>query len=58
MPFPAPATLTLRRRATHNRLFDQMADLKSSVRNSLCDFQTVHSKLLTRINGRSKKAKA
>lgn len=47
----------LRRRATHNRLFDEIADLKSSVRNSLRYFQTVRSKLLTLINGRSKKTK-
>jgi transposase len=31
----------LRRRATHNRLFDTIADLKRSIRNSLCYFQTV-----------------
>ena len=46
----------LRRRATHNRLFDAIADLKSSVRNSLRYFQTARSKLLTMINGRPKKA--
>jgi transposase len=45
----------LRRRATHNRLFDAIADLKSSVRNSLRYFQTVKSRLLTMINGRPKK---
>jgi hypothetical protein len=45
----------LRRRATHNRLFDEIADLKSSVRNSLRYFQTVKSRLLTLINGRPKK---
>jgi transposase len=32
---------SLRRRATHNRLFDRLADLRRSVRNSLCYFQTV-----------------
>ena len=47
----------LRRRATHNRLFDTIADLKSSVRNSLRYFQTVKSRLLTLINGRPKKHK-
>jgi len=31
----------LRRRATHNRLFDTLADLKASIRASLCYFQTV-----------------
>jgi transposase len=46
----------LRRRATHNRLFDTIADLKSSVRNSLRYFQTVKSRLLTMINGRPKKS--
>ena len=46
----------LRRRATHNRLFDTIADLKGSVRNSLRYFQTVRVKLLTLINGRLKKA--
>jgi transposase len=44
----------LRRRATHNRLFDAIGDLKSSVRNSLRYFQTVKSRLLTMINGRTK----
>jgi hypothetical protein len=47
----------LRRRATHNRLFDAIADLKSSVRNSLRYFQTVRSRLLTMINGRPGKPK-
>jgi transposase len=35
----------LRRRATHNRLFDRLADLKRSVRNSLCYFQTVRGRV-------------
>ncbi len=30
----------LRRRATHNRLFDTLADLKTSIRASLCYYQT------------------
>jgi transposase len=46
----------LRRRATHNRLFDTIADLKRSIRNSLCYFQTVRQKLLTLINGRPRKS--
>ena len=46
----------LRRRATHNRLFDTIADMKGSVRNSLRYFQTVRGKLLTLINGRPKKS--
>ncbi len=48
---------TLRRRAAHNRLFDTIADLKSSVRNSLRYFQTVRGRLLTLINGRLRKQK-
>ena len=35
----------LRRRATHNRLFETLADLKRSVRNSLCYFQTVRQRI-------------
>src|SRR4051812_40233656 len=46
----------LRRRATHNRLFDTIADLKESVRNSQRYFQTVRQRLLTLINGRPKKS--
>ena len=46
----------LRRRATHNRLFDAIADLKESVRASLCYFQTLREKVLTLINGRRKKS--
>jgi transposase len=46
----------LRRRATHNRLFDAIADLKESVRNSLRYFQTVRQRLITLINGRPKKS--
>lgn len=46
----------LRRRATHNRLFDVISDLKSSVRNSLRYFQTVRHRVLTMINGRPKRA--
>ena len=33
----------LRRRATHNRLFDALADLRKSIRSSLSYFQTMHS---------------
>jgi hypothetical protein len=46
----------LRRRATHNRLFDTLADLKVSVRNSLRYFQTVRSKVETLLTGRPRKA--
>ena len=35
----------LRRRATHNRLFDSLADLKRSLRASLCYFQTMRHKV-------------
>jgi transposase len=35
----------LRRRATHNRLFDRLEDLGRSVRNSLCYFQTVRGRV-------------
>ena len=46
----------LRRRATHNRLFDTIADLKKSVRASLSYFQTVRQRVLTLIHGRCKKS--
>jgi transposase len=39
----------LRRRATHNRLFDTLADLKRSLRASLCYFQTVRQRIQTLI---------
>jgi transposase len=35
----------LRRRATHNRLFESLAGLKTSIRASLCYFQTVRGKV-------------
>ena len=37
----------LRRRATHNRLFDTLADLKTSIRNSLGYFQTARTRIKT-----------
>jgi hypothetical protein len=40
---------TLRRWATHNRLFDTIADLKASVRSNLRYLSTVRSRLLTLI---------
>ena len=46
----------LRRRATHNRLFDTIADLKRSVRASLSYFQTARQRILTLIKGRRKKS--
>jgi transposase len=45
----------LRRRATHNRLFDTLADLKTSLRASLGYFQTVRSKVKSIIHGRPKR---
>jgi transposase len=45
----------LRRRATHNRLFDSPADLKRSLRNSLCYFQTVRARIRSLLAGRSKR---
>jgi len=45
----------LRRRATHNRLFDSLADLKVSLRNSLCYFQTMHGRVQSLLNGRKKR---
>ncbi len=47
----------LRRRATHNRLFETLAELKASVRNSLRYFQTVRSRVQQLINGRPRKAR-
>lgn len=41
----------LRRRATHNRLFDAPADLKRSVRNSLCYFQTMRGRVASLVSG-------
>jgi transposase len=35
----------LRRRATHNRLFDCLGDLRRSLRSSLCYFQTVRGRV-------------
>jgi len=46
----------LRRRATHNRLFDTIKDMKASVRASLSYYQTVRSKVLSLINGRPRKS--
>jgi transposase len=45
----------LRRRATHNRLFDTLADLKSSLRASLSYFQTMRHKVKSIITGRTKR---
>ena len=45
----------LRRRATHNRLFDTLTDLKSSLRASLRYFQTVRHKVKSILHGRPKR---
>ena len=45
----------LRRRATHNRLFDTLRDLKASLRASLSYFQTMRHKVRSIIKGRPKR---
>ena len=45
----------LRRRATHNRLFDTVADLKTSIRASLCYYQTMRDRVRTLLDRQSKK---
>jgi transposase len=45
----------LRRRATHNRLFDTLADLKASLRASLCYFQTMRHRVRSIIQGRPRR---
>jgi transposase len=45
----------LRRRATHNRLFDTLADLRQSIRSSLSYFQTMRIRVKTMLEGRTKK---
>ena len=44
----------LRRRATHNRLFETLGELKASLRASLCYFQTVRQKVRSIIEGGSR----
>lgn len=48
----------LRRRATHNRLVDALADLKRSLRASLSYFQTVREWVKTLLHSRRKQKKA
>jgi hypothetical protein len=48
----------LRRRATHNRLFDTLADLKASLRASLCYFQTMRPKVKSILEGRPRRRTA
>lgn len=45
----------LRRRATHNRLFDTLKDLKASLRASIGYFQTMRHKVMSIILGRPKR---
>lgn len=45
----------LRRRATHNRLFDTLADLKTSIRASLSYYQTVRDRVRTLLDRKAKK---
>jgi hypothetical protein len=45
----------IRRRATHNRLFDSLTDLEGSLRNSLCHFQPMRGRVKTLLNGRKKR---
>jgi hypothetical protein len=45
----------LRRRATHNRLFDTLAELKRSLRNSLCYFQTVRARVASLVQRTSRR---
>jgi hypothetical protein len=47
----------LRRRATHNRLFDTLADLKKSIRASLCYYQTMRQRIATLLQSKRKNAK-
>jgi hypothetical protein len=50
----------LRRRATHNRLFASRAVVRTTLRNHLCDFQTMRQKVVSVIESprrRKKEAK-
>ena len=47
----------LRRRATHNRLFDTMAALRRALRASLCCYQTLRHKVLSLLEGLRKASK-
>jgi transposase len=48
----------LRRRATHNRLFPTMAQLKQTLRNSLCYYQTLKHRVLSIIQSPRKRTKS
>jgi transposase len=45
----------LRRRATHNRLFDTLADLRHSIRSSLSYYQTMRDRVKTMLERPTKK---
>ena len=45
----------LRRRATHNRLFPTLAQLKQALRNSLCYYQTLKHRVLSLIQSPKKR---
>jgi transposase len=47
----------LRRRATHNRLFTNMAALRATLRNNLCYYQSLRQKVLSLINSPRKAKK-
>ena len=47
----------LRRRATHNRLFNSMAELKTALRSSLCYYQKMRHKVHSLIESPRKAAK-
>jgi transposase len=47
----------LRRRATHNRLFPMLAQLKQALRNSLCYYQTLKHRVLSLIQSSKKQTK-
>jgi transposase len=48
----------LRRRATHNRLFPTLAQLKRALRNSLCYYQTLKHRVLSVIQSPRKRTKS
>jgi transposase len=47
----------LRRRATHNRLFPTLAQLKRTLRNNLCYYQTLKQRVLAIIQSSRKRTK-
>jgi len=47
----------LRRRATHNRLFQTVTQLKHTLRNNLCYYQTLKHRVLSLIQAQRKRTK-